>query len=69
MDWCFLTVVSYQKAVKEMAAMYIDGDTEYNCKKHHIPTFRDPRFMKRGDGMSKVITRISTKEPPFLFFF
>lgn len=66
-DWRLPAVVSCQRAVKEMATMHIDGDKEHNRKKHRIPVFRDPRSIRKNDGMSKVITRIATTEPPLPF--
>ena len=63
-DWCFPKANQCEETIKEVAALYLDGDNSFGLKKHQIPIFVDQRgraLAKYTHG-SKVLDRISTRD-------
>ena len=40
-DWCFPMVNQCEETIKEVAALYIDGDKELGLRSHQVPVFLD----------------------------
>ncbi len=69
-DWCFPNAIICEKALKEMAQIYIEGDKTMNLKRHYVPIHCDKRSkQKHSNEASKVITRLQNAELKFPFLF
>ena len=67
-DWCFPPVLDCERALNEMADMYINGDGKLGVKRHHVPVYKNKKSLLKSNSLSKVLTRMqqSKKGLPFL---
>ena len=63
-DWCFPMANQCEETVKEVAALYLEGDKTFGLKKHQVPIFVDKRGRALGKYShgSKVLDRLSTRD-------
>ena len=66
-DWCFPPLLSCEKAIDEMAKLYLSGNKILGVKRHHVPVYRNNKSLRSND-LSKVLTRIKDSKTglPFL---
>ena len=56
-DWCFPPLLSSEKAIDEMAKLYLSGNKILGVKRYHVPVYRNNKSLRSND-LSKVLTRI-----------
>ena len=67
-DWCYPPVVQCERALDEMAKLYLNGDESVGVKKHHVPVYKDKKSLKKARDVSVVLSRIKSTHTglPFL---
>lgn len=53
-DWCFPPILQCEKALAEMAKLYIHGDNSLGLKRHHVPVYKT----KQTFGNSLVLSSL-----------
>ncbi len=66
-DWCFPPVLDCERALDEMARLYINGDSELGVKRHHVPVYKDKKSLLTYNSLSKVLTRLKESKKGLSF--
>ncbi|XP_065055039.1 uncharacterized protein LOC135683655 [Rhopilema esculentum] len=69
-DWCLPPAIQCEDALKNIAKLYIGGDTEAGLPRHYVPVYSDSSQQKKNlTGLSKVLERVKSQHVklPFLF--
>ena len=54
-DWCFPPIVRCERALDEMAKLYVNG-----LKKHNVPVYTDKKSVRNSRDVCKVISPIKS---------
>jgi hypothetical protein len=66
-DWCFPPVLDCERALDEMARLYINGDSELGVKRHHMPVHKNKKSFLTYNSLSKVLTRMKESKKGLSF--
>ncbi len=60
-DWFFPQIVKCERALDEMAKVYLNGDKSLGLKKHRVPVYKDNKSLRNSKDVSKVLSRIKSR--------
>lgn len=66
-DWCFPPVLDCERALNEMASLYIDGDNTLGIKRHHVPVYQNRKSFLSQNSLSKVLARMKESKKGLSF--